>query len=104
MAELLCRAVELPIPSEMFQVSTMDLVVRATPAIPEGSNDMGATDTLTERDWPSLKIRHDWPARRFTVTQGTANLREEPNALTRTFGFVRGAQRNLGSYRAQQLR
>ena len=43
MAELLCRAVELPIPSEMFQVSTMDLVVCATPAIPEGSNDMGAT-------------------------------------------------------------
>ena len=29
-------------------------------------------DTLTERYWPKLKIRHDWPARRYAVTQDTA--------------------------------
>ena len=27
---------------------------------------------LTERYWPELKIRHDWPARRFAVTHGNA--------------------------------
>ena len=42
-AELLRRAAELTIPSEMFQVAIMDLVVRNTPAIPEGSNDVEAT-------------------------------------------------------------
>ena len=29
-------------------------------------------DTLMERYWPKLKIRHDWPARRYAVTQDTA--------------------------------
>ena len=29
-------------------------------------------ELLVERYWPKLKIRHDWPARRFTVTHGSA--------------------------------
>lgn len=30
-------------------------------------------DTLTERHWPKLTIRHDWPAIRYAVTQETAS-------------------------------
>ena len=29
-------------------------------------------ETLVERYWPKLRIRHDWPTRRFTVTHASA--------------------------------
>ncbi len=31
-------------------------------------------EVLTKRYWPKLRIRHDWPARRFTVKHGSATL------------------------------
>ena len=40
----------------------------------------GQVEALTQRYWPKLKIRHDWPARRFSVmhasvTQGRSRMR-----------------------------
>ena len=55
--------------------------------------------TLTDAVWPTLKIRHPWPDARYTVTHEQCNLREEPDALTRTSGSVRGPRGNPGSYR-----
>ena len=92
MVELLCRTMEYAVSTEVLCVSEMDLVARTTSSIPAGSNDMGATGD-TDR---TLLAEAEHPPRLASKTiyrhACECNPREEPDALTRTSGSVRGPE------------
>ena len=57
-------------------------------------------DALRREYWPPVTILHPWPTERFAVnTQG-----QEPDALARTSGSVRGAPGNRRPYRESARR
>ncbi len=104
MVELLCRTDELPVPCELLRPAVLDMDACATTTFPAGSYDVGHDgqahcNILAEDGDPAPMAFHTIyrQARR-------RDPREEPDALARTSGSVRGARGDSGPYRHKMCR
>ena len=99
MAQLLCRTVEYAVSTEVLQVPEMDLVASTTSTFPAGPNDMGATKPVGRTTLAEIENTTRLAGKTIYRHARRCNPREEPHALARTCGSVRGARGNPGPYR-----
>ena len=90
MAELLCRTMEYAVSTEVLQVPEKDLVASTTSTLPAGPNDMGATEPVSRTVLAETENSTRLAGKTIYRHARRCNPREEPDALARTSGSVRG--------------
>ena len=90
MAELLCRPMEYAVSTEVLQVPEKDLVASTTSTFPAGPNDMGATEPVSRTVLAETENSTRLAGKTIYRHARRCNPREEPDALVRTSGSVRG--------------
>ena len=82
----------------------MDLVASATETVPKGSDDLGAIAASNRALLAQVENTPRLADETIYREARECNPREEPDALTRPSGSVRGTRGNLGPYRGHLVR
>ena len=101
LAELLCRTYEYPLPSPMLLPSILDMVACTETKVPKGQDISNGHGDTHGKVLAAVDDSTPMAGRTICRYACQRDPRQEPDALARMSGSVRGARGNPGPYLAK---